>query len=135
AWMAGRPASEHCPQEWRGAIEGADSECALAALAGHATAVLFRPTPSAPPERRPLLPRLGLPPLPEPLRPQGRRWMAAQKRGTLIERQFIDFVAGRGYTLHPADWMPSPRDDWTPVAYAPWVDWIRGEDKPFPPPP
>jgi hypothetical protein len=61
--------------------------------------------------------------------------MATQKGGALIERHLVDFIAARGYAIHPADWMPSPRGDWTPDAYAPWLDWIRGEDKPFPPPP
>ena len=134
AWMVGRSAFEYCPPEWRGAIEGADSECALAALAGHAAAVLFRPMPTTPAEPRALLPRLALPTLPEPLRPQVRRLMATQKGKAPIERHVIAFIAARGYAMHPADWMPSPRDDWTPGVYAPWLDWIRGEDKPFPPP-
>lgn len=135
AWMAGRPALEHCPGEWRGAAEGADAECALAALAGHAAAVLFRPAPTSPPEPRPLLPRLARPTLPEPLRPQARRLLAARKGPAPAERPFIDFVAARGCVMHPADWTPAARDDWAPDAYAPWLDWIRGEDQPFPPPP
>jgi hypothetical protein len=137
AWMAGRSALEYCPPEWRGAIDGADAECALAALAGHATAVLFRPAPSEPPEPpepRPTLPGLALPSLSESLRPQARRLMAKQKSRALSERHFIGFIAARGYAMHPADWMPGPRDDWAPDAYAPWLDWIRGEDKPHPPP-
>jgi hypothetical protein len=134
AWMAGRSASEHCPAEWRSAVEGADAECALAALVGHATAALFRPIPASPPEPRSLLPAAALPTIPEPLRPRARRVMAAQKGKAAIERHLIDFIAARGYAMHPADWTLSPRDDWTPDAYAPWVDWIRGEDKPFPPP-
>jgi hypothetical protein len=134
AWMAGRSAFEYCPPEWRGAIERADTECTLAALVGHAIAVLFRPAPMTPPEPRPPLPSLALPILPEPFRPRVRRLMATQKGGTLIERHLIDFIAARGYAMHPADWMPSPRGDRTPDGYAPWLDWIRGEDKPFPPP-
>ena len=31
--------------------------------------------------------------------------------------------------MHPADWMPTPRDDWAPDLYAPWLDWISGEAK------
>lgn len=135
AWMAGRSAFEYCPPEWRDAIGGAGSECALVALAGHATAVLFRLAPTTAPEPRRLLPSLALPTLPDPLRPQARRFMATQKGGALIERHVINFIAARGYVLHPADWMPSPRDDWAPDVYAPWLDWMRGEDKPFPPPP
>jgi hypothetical protein len=134
AWMAGRSAFEYCPPEWRGAVEGADAECALAALAGHATAALFRPAPAAAPQPQSLLPGLSLPTLPELLRPQARRLMAPQKGRVAIERHLTAFIAARGYVMHPADWMPSPRDDWTPDAYAPWLDWVRGEDKPFPPP-
>ena len=134
AWMAGRSAFEHSLPAWRGAVEGADSECALAALAGHAAAALFHPAPAAALEPRPLLPRLAPPTIPEPLRPRLRRLMARRKGEAPIESHLIDFVAARGYSTHPADWMPSPRGDWTPDAYAPWLDWVRGEDKPFPPP-
>ena len=133
AWTTGRSALEHCPPAWRGAVEGADAECALAALAGHATAVLFRPAPATALEPRPLLPRLAAPTVPESLRPQLRRLMASRKGEAAIERHLIDLVMARGYVMHPADWMPW-RGDWTPDAYAPWLDWMRGEDKPFPPP-
>jgi hypothetical protein len=134
AWMAGRSALEHCPPAWRDATEGAEPECALAALVGHATAVLFRPAPTTPPDARAPLPRLALPTLPEALRPRARRLLAKQNGRAPAERHFIGFIAARGYAMHPADWMPSPRDDWAFGAYAPWLDWIRAEDQPFPPP-
>jgi hypothetical protein len=132
AWMAARSALEHCPAEWRGAVEGADGECALAALTGHATTVLFRPVPATPLEPRPLLPTLALPTLPEAVRPRLRRAMAAQKGGPSLEQPLIDLVTARGYAVHPADWMPSPRDDWAPDLYAPWIDWVRTETAPAP---
>jgi hypothetical protein len=132
AWMAGRSALEYCPAEWRGAVEGADAECVLAALTGHATAVLFRPAPATPLDPRPLLPRLALPTLPEHVRLRLRRVMAAQKAGASFERALIDLVAARGFAVHPADWMPSPRDDWAPDVYAPWLDWVRAETTPTP---
>src|SRR6516225_7919904 len=132
AWMAARSALEHCPAEWRDVIEGADAECTLAALTGHATAVLFRPAPATPLEPRPLLPALALPTLPEAVRPRLRRAMAAQKGGPSLEQPLIDFVTARGYAVHPADWMPSPRDDWAPDLYAPWLDWVRAENAPVP---
>ncbi|HEX7923090.1 MAG TPA: DUF5691 domain-containing protein [Bradyrhizobium sp.] len=128
AWMAGRSALEHCPAEWRAAIEGKHGEAALAALTGHATAVLFRSAPSTTLESRPLLPALALPVLAESLRPRFRRILAA-KGGSSIERQLIDLVASRGYCVHPADWLPSPQDDWVPDLYAPWLDWVRTETK------
>ena len=130
AWMAGRSALEYCPEEWRAAV--GDAEGALAALTGHATAVLFRPAPAAPPVVRPLLPRLALPTLPEHVRPRLRRVMAAQKAGASHERAVIDLVTARGFAVHPADWMPSPRDDWAPDLYAPWLDWVRVETRSTP---
>jgi hypothetical protein len=134
AWMAGRSALDHCPIAWREAASGSDGECALAALAGHATAVLFCPAPAAPIAPRTLLPKLALPTLPDALRPRLRRLLAAQKNKGPFERAMIDLVASRGYALHPGDWIPSPRDDWAPDLYAPWLDWARDEYKASPPP-
>ena len=128
AWMAGRSALEHCPAEWRAAIEGSHGEAALAALTGHATSVLFRTAPSSGLEPRPLVPALALPVMAEGLRPAFRRILAA-KSGPSIERQLIDLVTARGYGVHPADWLPSPTDDWVPDIYAPWLDWVRTETK------
>jgi hypothetical protein len=132
AWMAARSALEVCPAEWRGAVEGADGECTLAALTGHAAAVLFRPAPATPLEPRPLLPALALQTLPDLVRPRLRRAMAAQKGGPSLEQPLIDLVTARGYAVHPADWMPSPRNDWAPDVYAPWLDWVRAESAPAP---
>jgi len=129
AWMAGRSALEHCPAEWRNAVAGQHSEAALAALTGHATSVLFRAAPGTILEPRPLLPALSLPVIAETLRPRFRRILSAQKSGSSIERHVIDLVAARGRCAHPADWMPSPRDDWAPDVYAPWLDWVRTESK------
>jgi hypothetical protein len=129
AWMAGRSALELCPAGWRSAIEGQHSEAALASLTGHATSVLFRAAPSTTLEPRPLLPTLSLPVIAETLRPRFRRILSAQKSGPSTERHVIDLVAARGRSVHPADWMPSPRDDWAHDVYAPWLDWVRTESK------
>ena len=129
AWMAGRSALEHCPEEWRNAVEGQHGEAALASLTGHATWVLFRAAPSTPLEPRPLLPALSLPVMADALRPRFQRILSAQKSGSSIERHLVDLVTARGRSVHPADWMPSPRDDWTPDMYAPWLDWVRTESK------
>lgn len=126
AWMAGRSALEHCPAEWRDAIEGQRGEAALASLTGHATSVLFRYQPSTPLEPRPLLPALALPVMAEGLRPRFRRILSA-KNGPSIERPLIDLIAARRYGVHPADWLPAPGDDWVPDIYAPWLDWVRAE--------
>jgi hypothetical protein len=126
AWMAGRSALDHCPAEWREAVAGQHGEAGLAALTGHATSVLFRNVPGTALEPRPLLPALALPVIAEPLRPRFRRILTA-KGGPSIERHLIDFIAARGYCVHPADWLPSPTDDWVPDLYAPWLDWVRAE--------
>lgn len=135
AWMTGRSAREQCPPDWLDAVADADPDCALAALAGHASAVLFRPAPAAPIEPRPLLPRLARPTVPDAVRPRLRRLLAAPRGAASLERPVVDLVAARGFALHPADWMPAARDDWTPDLYAPWLDWVRGETAPVPPPP
>jgi uncharacterized protein DUF5691 len=131
AWMAGRSAVESCPPEWRAAAQGPDAECALAALTGHASAVLFRPAPPTPLAPRPLLPKLALPTVPEPVRPRLRRVMARKDFGP-IEPQLIDLVTARGFAMHPADWLPSRSNDWVPDLYAPWLDWVRAESKAAP---
>ncbi|WP_119302776.1 DUF5691 domain-containing protein [Dongia deserti] len=129
--MAGRSALEHCPVAWRDGTSGDGGECALIALTGHATAVLFRPAPPAPIAPRPLLPALAFPTVPEGARPRLRR-LLARKNGASLERSLIDLVTARGFAMHPADWMPSPRDDWAPDLYAPWLDWVRAESKAAP---
>jgi hypothetical protein len=140
AWMTGRSAREQCPPDWMDAVADADPDCALAALAGHASAVLFRPVPSALIEPRPLLPRLARPTVPDAVRPRLRRLLgaqkgAAQKAAASLERPVVDLVTARGFALHPADWLPAARDDWAPDLYAPWLDWVRGESMPVPAPP
>jgi hypothetical protein len=42
-------------------------------------------------------------------------------------RGLIGLVAARGYAVHPADWIPGPRDDWAPAIYAPWLAWAACE--------
>jgi hypothetical protein len=129
SWLAGRPALEHCPTAWREAAAGPEGEVALVALAAHATAVLFRPVPPAALAPRPLLPKLALPTLPDGVRAHLRRILATRKSGSTLHRQLVDLAAARGFVVHPADWMPAPDDAWLPEVYAPWLDWVRGEDR------
>lgn len=128
AWTAGGSALDHCPAEWRSAVSGDAAECALIALAGHAGAVMFRPAPASPIEPRPLLPALALPVVPEAVRSRLRR-VLTRKTTASLERPLVELVSARGFAMHPADWMPSSRDDWAPDLYAPWLDWTSGEDK------
>jgi hypothetical protein len=126
AWMAGRSALEFCPAAWKGVIETADGdgECALVAIAGHATAALFRPSPPSPTEPRPLLPTLALPIAPVAARPLIRRALNAHKQ---INQPLVHLVSARGLAMHPGDWMPASNDEWVPDLYAPWLDWVRAE--------
>ncbi|MGG5823784.1 DUF5691 domain-containing protein [Falsiroseomonas sp. HW251] len=127
AWMAGRPAAEAAPPEWRDvAGPGAGGELALAAIAGQALEVAFRLRPGSPLEDRPPLPRLGLPAPPNDAREIARRLMASL-RDEAEKARLIGLMLARGRVMHPADWMPASGDDWLPDAYGPWLDWLRGE--------
>lgn len=132
AWFAGRPALEHAPPPWRDlAGEGPGAEAALAALAGAAAEIAFRPAPPATLTLRPLLPKLRLPTLAETLRPRARRLLATLKAAAA--EPLLHLLAARGYSIHPADWLPGPRDEWVPDVYAPWVDWVAAETRARPP--
>jgi hypothetical protein len=48
-----------------------------------------------------------------------RRLLAARRVPPLLH-----FLAARGYTMHPADWLPAKRDTALPALYAPWADWM-----------
>jgi hypothetical protein len=131
AWTAGGSALDHCPAAWRGAVSSEAAECAMIALAGHASAVMFRPAPPSPIEPRPLLPALAVPTIPDAVRSRVRR-VLARKAADALEQPLVELVTARGFAMHPADWMPAPRNDWAPDLYAPWLDWISGEDKSAP---
>jgi hypothetical protein len=126
AWMAGRSALEHCPPDWRGAIDEGGGDAALAALVGHAIAVAFRPAPAEPPEPRPLLPRLAAPSIAGSLRPRVQRILAARKCAPNVTAALLTLLAARGVSIHPADWLPGAHDEWVPDLYAPWLDWASG---------
>ncbi|MBX9884029.1 MAG: hypothetical protein K2X68_03555, partial [Novosphingobium sp.] len=38
-------------------------------------------------------------------------------------RALLCLLDRRGWTLHPADWMPGPNEDDLPEVYSPWQDW------------
>lgn len=127
AWMAGRAAVDHAPATWREAVgQGTGAEAALAALAGQALQVLFRPAaPSLTP--RALLPVLSAPTPPEATRARIRRILAARRTEEGGIGVLIQFLAARGYVMHPADWLPRATDDWAPAVYAPWLAWAASE--------
>ena len=54
----------------------------------------------------PDVPALALPTVPEAMRPLVRRILAAFKE-TQRKTELLDFLAARGWTTHPAEWMPA----------------------------
>lgn len=127
AWTAGRSALPACPADWRAAAgEGVGAEAGLVAIAGHATQTIFRPTAPQALTPRPLLPRLPAPRPPPVARARLARLLAGHRDEVLVQ-PLIELLAARGYITHPADWMPSARDDWAPAIYAPWLTWAAAE--------
>ncbi len=107
--MAGSAARKHCPPQWLPAIgDGPQAELALAAFAGQALQSVFRPAPGGPLVPGETLPVLSLPPVPDALRPRVRRLIAAHP---WMIRYLLIFLAARGVTMHPADWLPAKRSD------------------------
>ena len=102
--------------------EPAEAELRLLALSGQFLGIAVTAEP--PPELRvlPDIPALALPTMPEPLRPLVRRILAAFKE-TQRKTEVLDFLAARGWTSHPAEWMPTANDEDAPDVYAPWRDW------------
>ena len=124
-WITGGTTFDLAPAAWKDIAAGANAderERLLLAVAAQALDVGLRPAAPKTLKRRPLLPRLGLPLLPERLRPLLR---AALKNATDARRKsrVATLVASRGYVLHPMDWMPPASDQNSPDVYAPWIDW------------
>jgi hypothetical protein len=65
-----------------------------------------------------------MPTVPEALRPLVHRILAAKKEAHL-KTELIQFLAARGWTTHPADWMPGASDEDAPDVYAAWRDWAE----------
>lgn len=122
--MLGGGASEAVPEAWRAAVAGdRHPELALLAIAAQADLVALRRRPSGALEHPPVLPALGLPPLPEQHRASFRRLVAVQKsRGEGEIKLILHLMANRGCTVHPADHMPRSFGDLPPV-YSRWANW------------
>lgn len=123
-WTMGGTAASFAPKAWGEALTGdaGEAELRLLALAGQFLDVLVVSTPADAPRALPDIPQLALPTVPDRVRALLRRVLAAARdkagRGDLLA-----FLAARGWTVHPADWMPSAADDEVPDVYAPWRDW------------
>lgn len=124
-WITGGTTFDLAPAAWKEIAGGAspdERERRLLAIAAQALDVGLRPAAPKTLKRRPPLPRLRLPLLPERLRPPLR---VALKNAADARRKsrVATLVASRGYVLHPLDWMPSASDQNSPDIYAPWIDW------------
>lgn len=127
-WITGGAAFDLAPTAWKTIAGGAspdEQERRLLAVAAQALDVALRPAAPKTLKRRPPLPRLALPMLPERLRPLLR---AALKHASDARRKtrVVTLVASRGFVLHPMDWMPSDQN--SPDVYAPWIDWQASFD-------
>lgn len=106
-----------------------EAELRLLALSGQFLSVAVSTEPPAELRTLPDVPALALPPVPDPLRPTVRRILRSLKeprqRGDLLR-----FLGARGWTMHPADWMPAAGDEDAPDIYAPWRDWAAASASP-----
>ncbi|TPN84905.1 hypothetical protein FJ987_13195 [Mesorhizobium sp. CU2] len=129
-WISGGTAFELAPAEWKEVATASspdEQERRLLAIAAQALDVALRPVAPKTLKRRPPLPVLALPTLPERLRPLLRAALkyAADAR---LKTRVAALVASRGFVLHPMDWMPAASSQESPEVYAPWVDWQAGAD-------
>lgn len=111
---------------WREQLgtEPAEAELRLLALSGQFLGMAV--TAAVPADLRvlPDIPPLASPTVLEALRPLVRRNLATMKELRLLN-ELLHFLALRGWTLHPGDWMPAANDEDCPDVYAPWRDWTE----------
>lgn len=129
-WITGGTSFDLAPAAWKDIAAGAspdERERRLLAIAAQALEIALRPAAPKTLKRRPPLPELALPMLPQPLRPLLRAALkhAADARA---KSRVVALVASRGFVLHPMDWMPAASDQTSPDVYAPWIDWQAGMD-------
>jgi hypothetical protein len=126
-WTMGSPAASAAPSAWRDAIGGEpdEAELRLLALSGHFLNATVMTAPQGELRSLPDLPILAMPTLPFALRSTARRVQQRWKDAGWHSK-VLHFLAERGWTMHPDDWMPSAGDEWAPEVYAPWLDWAEG---------
>ncbi|RWM10666.1 DUF5691 domain-containing protein [Mesorhizobium sp.] len=129
-WTSGGAMFEFAPVSWKEAATASspdEQERRLLAIAAQALDVALRPAAPKTLKRRPPLPVLALPMLPDRLRPALRAALkfAADAR---LKTRVAALVASRGFVLHPMDWTPAASSQESPEVYAPWVDWQAGAD-------
>lgn len=122
-WTMGSPAAP-AASIWSAELgnEPAEAELRLLALASQFLDVAVTAEPPATLRVLPDVPVLALPVVPEALRPLVRRILALLKEASR-KAELLGILAARGWTVHPADWMPALNDEHAPDVYAPWCDW------------
>jgi len=123
-WTIGGGGAAPATQVWRAELgdDPVEAELRLLALAGQFLGGMVVAMPAGAVYTPPGIPALELPSVPSPLRPLVRR-ILAREREAGRRRLLLDFLAARGRTMHPADWMPSASEEDVPELYAPWRDW------------
>jgi hypothetical protein len=104
--------------------EPQEAELRLLALSGQFLSLAVTAEPPTGLRALPDIPRLALPTVPAASRPLVRRVLAAMKE-TRLKADVLHFLAARGSTVHPGDWMPAADDEDAPDVYAPWRDWAE----------
>jgi len=105
-------------------LEPQEAELRLLALSGQFLAVGVIADAPAQLRMLPDIPVLALPTVPPASRPLLRRVLEAMKEAR-TRADLLHFLATRGWTVHPADWMPAADDEDAPDVYAPWRDWAE----------
>ena len=133
-WTMGGSAAAAAPAEWREALgqDAGEAELRLLAFTGQFLGALAVAEPAGEVRMPPDIPALAKPPTPDALRPRVRR-MLQQLNQPYGRRLLLDFLDGRGWTVHPGDWMPKPADE-VPEVYAAWQDWAAAAGGPAPSP-
>ncbi|WP_179505834.1 MULTISPECIES: DUF5691 domain-containing protein [unclassified Sphingomonas] len=124
-WTMGGSAAHAAPAGWRGGLghDAGEAELRLLALTGQLLGTMAVAEPAGDLQVLGDLPRLAKPPLPEALRPRCRRILAAL-RDADQRRALLALLDRRGWTMHPADWLPGANEHDLPATYAAWQDWV-----------
>lgn len=128
-WMTGNNSPvplEQLPDEWQSIIESQTfdrRELCILSLCSQFQTLMYVPEIKTPLIAKKDLPDLQLPVIPETLQSLFRRILQSIKKipGT-DEIHLLRFLLQRGYTAHPADWLPSSNDK-LPAIYHPWLLW------------
>ncbi|MEM8736031.1 MAG: DUF5691 domain-containing protein, partial [Planctomycetota bacterium] len=127
-WMIGGAAIEKLPERWSAIAQSDPSpDAALLAVAGQALQFAVQPVPGDALRTLSPLPQLALPVPPTAARQQIRNLTRVVKLPESQMLVVLEWMANRGYVVHPADYMPTHCER-LPDVYAPWVAWQRAEE-------